>query len=172
MSCRVLHCLGLMISERQERLSELEETAAARIRSAPLPSFPSRLTQDPATVPQGAALSFSATKQMFSAAPDGCVRHRSCPGPGGAMMLPPYGLRAAALAAHTAAHDEGGDEYQESSIDVNKSLGYKPVSWGDRSTLGCSTPAVPVRPPLPWLRRYVSDDYGTDLGPQEERWFV
>jgi hypothetical protein len=116
---------------------------------------------------------------IFSARPDGTVRHASCPGPSSSRG--PYcgsaaaAAAAAAVAAAAAAARGYYDSYNEDDDDDDEvrpawkepSLRFSSVSWGDRSSIVCTTPSVPLRP----LRKYSSEDYGTGLT-QEESWFV
>jgi hypothetical protein len=107
------------------------------------------------------------------------VRHASCPGPSSSRG--PYcgsaaaATAAAAVAAAAAAARGYYDGYNEEDDNdevrpawKEPSLRFSSVSWGDRSSIVCSTPSVPLRS----LRKYSSEDYGTGLTNQEESWFV
>lgn len=179
--CRVLHCLGLMIAERQERLDE--STVASRVQSAPLPQLqlpPSfRLPHGAAPTPATAAAAAAYHMSMFAVKPDGTVRHASCPGPSssrGPFRGSAAAAAAAAVAAAAAAARGYNDGYKDDDDEDDEmrpawkepSVRFSSVSWGDRSSIVCTTPSVPLRP----LRKYSSEDYGTGNVSQEETWFV
>jgi hypothetical protein len=169
-----------MIAERHERLHE--STVASRVQSAPLPQLqlqPSyRLPHGAAPTLATAAAAAAYHMSMFAVRPDGTVRHASCPGPSSSRG-PFCGSAAAAAAAAVAAaaaaargYDDGydGDEDDDEMRPAWKepSVRFLSVSWGDRSSIMCTTPSVPLRP----LRKYSSEDYGTGPTTQEETWFV
>jgi hypothetical protein len=181
--CRVLHCLGLMIAERQERLHE--STVASRVQSAPLPQLQlptlapgsHRLPPGTATTPATAARSAAYHMSMFAVRPDGTVRHASCPGPSssrGPFCGSAAAAAAAAVAAAAAAARGYNDGFEDEDDDEMRpawkepSVRFSSMSWGDGSSIICSTPSAPLRP----LRKYSIEDYGTGVTQHEESWFV